>query len=233
MANVMNGYTTTPALDSDACIIFNFENNFNNTGTNKNYTYVSSSNTLGYSNIIKKSGTYSKTCNHVDYITFKLKNKTFPISISCWLYPTNTGANGVIDIGNMHIALNGSAANGDPTNGFGKAYLVCLYMKPNVNGNIDYFSTAGYKNINGRQLTGNTWNHICWVADTSSVWRLYINGTKYNIDASLYPITLGDDNHISNIGIGRRNWFDGNVDNFYLYNNYALTDAEVTALYNI
>ena len=133
----------------------------------------------------------------------------------------------------MYIALNGSGAYGDANGGFGSR-LLTFYTSGPSGSTTRYYTTDGAGSNSGKttgaQFTANSWNHICWIADTASSWRIFVNGTKYNIDASSYPITLTS-NMSCNIGAGRRNWYHGYLDNFYLYNGYALSDASVNELY--
>jgi len=230
LININNNYISD--LSYAPVVKFNFENNLVNRGSGTNITLGSSSCT--FSNIAPIRGIYSGS--NV-WINFTLKNATFPITISFWMRtPYATGCMGLLYIGNnMYIALNGSGAYGDNTDGFGTSLLTFYTSGPSVTP-TRYYTTNGYGSnssmTTGASYTVNAWNHICWIADTGSSWRIFVNGTKYTINASLYPITLTS-NMACNIGEGRRNWYTGNgdLDNFYLYNGYALSDADVNQLY--
>ena len=134
---------------------------------------------------------------------------------------------------NMYIALNGSGAFGDPQSGLASR-LLTFYTSGTSGSTTRYYTTDG-PGSNGSITTGATfttdsWNHICWIADTASSWRIFVNGTKYTINATDYPITLNSTS-ACNIGKGRRNWYNGFIDHYYLYNGYALSDLSVNALY--
>jgi len=131
------------------------------------------------------------------------------------------------------MGLNGSGENGssEPGGGFGFSGLLTFYTNTVATNPTQFYTTAGYKDLSGGvRCSMNNWTHVCWIADTGSSWRIFVNGTKYNINATNYPIVLNSTSSC-NIGQGRRNWFTGYIDNYYLYNGYALSDASAVELY--
>ncbi len=92
--------------------------------------------------------------------------------------------------------------------------------------NIEYKGHDIYFAVND-----NKWRYFVWTMSTNGRWKLYIDGELVYVQSMIYPPSTSRSNNF----IGRSNWadpyFNGNLDDFRIY-DFTLTDAQVTELYN-
>ncbi len=138
-----------------------------------------------------------------------------PLSISCWLYPTNSGTLQVFG------GLWNSAANTD------------YFRLDKDTGNllrwrIARSSTAGAISVAAMNI--NAWNHAAGIEVTNASHFVWLNGVK-SAESTTSKIPAG----INSVAIARHhgstpaNYMDGYVAEFAVW-NAALADAEVTML---
>lgn len=232
--NKLEATYTNPIVYIAPILILAFENNLNNTGTAVGISSLSISGTLAYTT--GKKGVYSASFNFTQNITFTFTTPTFPISYSFWINPNAIEVSyGLISIGFMYFAINGagSGIGGDPNNSGPRIPGLLTFYSSSFStytDNTKFYTTAGYQNTGGVCCALNVWTHIVWVANTSTNWTVYVNKVPYTIDVTANPLSFASSVTCS-IGPGKRNWYNGLLDSFQLYNGYALTQSDVNNLY--
>lgn len=243
--NKLEATPTNNVIYIPPILSMNFENNLNNSGTGVGISSLSlTQGTLeyptGYKGVYCANFTYNYTPNPT--ISFTFTNATFPISYSFWMKPAYVDVcYGVLSVGYMYFAINGAGSitgiNGAPSNdpnntGPRIPGLLTFYSSSfsTYTDNVKYYSTAGYQNTSGFCCSANVWTHIVWVANSSTSWTVYVNKVPYNIDGTANPLSFASSVSCT-IGPGKRNWYNGLLDNFQLYNGYALTQTDVNNLY--
>jgi len=158
-----------------------------------------------------------------DYIniaaTSTLNFGTNDFSYSCWINPSNVS-------GTKSIATFGSYYDTDK--GF------CIYA---INDTIvvwRYSSTSGYVKVGETTgiLSANNWQHLSIVRSGGNMY-CYLNNTKYTLTSGgLSGVSLGNSGGINQLGRNSGGfYFSGKMDEIGVWNK-ALSDSEVTELYN-
>jgi hypothetical protein len=88
-------------------------------------------------------------------------------------------------------------------------------------------------NFVGSTISIRTWIHFTLIIDGKS-WKFYQNGVSTHGATAASSVNILDDGSMGELVIGKYSggfFFDGNIDDIAIYNR-ALSDAEVTQLYN-
>ena len=201
-----------PTLDADATNLkawYKFDDDFNDSSGNGNHlTTVTGTPTLSTTEFkIGKSSFYNNSGLKTNGFTFH--NKAF--SIACWVYQK------------------------------GEGYIVNQHKVFVVNQSLNtYFSGSSYRigfyagaTISAESYSGdiNNWVHLVFQIDTNKNREIWRNGVKIaNNTAATF---LDVDNNDVTIGYREDSLnFDGYMDDLRFYDK-ALTEAEITQLYNI
>lgn len=160
-------------------------------------------------------GTTSKVSLGSPSVMFFNGNISF--SLSCWVKPTTPGTGTV-----------GIISGRDNDGGAGtRAWFWGVHT---TTGSV-YHMRAESASYLTSPIVFDTWNHLAMCYDGSYIYA-YKNG--------ICTGSLNNSNAVScvstvpiNIGVLSNNlmWFVGNIDDFRVWNNYRLTDAEIGSLY--
>ena len=84
----------------------------------------------------------------------------------------------------------------------------------------------------GFSFSNNTWYHVA-ISTDALYTRCWVNDVESSAGTLFHAALSGDINQYEVIGKDNTpNYFTGKMDEFGIWNGYALTDADVTALYN-
>jgi len=150
-------------------------------------------------------------------------NLTTGLSVECWINPDTSQE----DANNRGIA--GKVESYDASSNwswqirYGSPDSNQLGFQANDDGGGSVWVTAK------QNLNNGTWYHIVVTFDGTNL-KFYLNKNNTDSDVLVGNIT----SNLNKLLIGNEGWnncFDGQIDNFRIYNR-ALTQAEINALYN-
>jgi hypothetical protein len=168
------------------------------------------------------SSNYISVANNA-LLNFATNNK---ISVGLWIYPTSYAASSY-----HKIFLSKQTGSGASQQGFDCGFTSSNIYLQTRNGSGDNMGGAGY----GYSIPLNQWSYLVMVKDVQNV-SFYYNGNLVASYINSPSSTIGDNS--SDLYIGKATWsnvnaesFAGKIDEVLIYNR-ALTETEVTALYN-
>jgi Concanavalin A-like lectin/glucanases superfamily/IPT/TIG domain len=124
---------------------------------------------------------------------------------------------------------------GNPTKGYSVYQDFTGGGTPTPTLGVTGFSSLGLtlSNFVGSTISTGTWIHFTLIIDGKS-WKFYQNGVFTHGTTAVSTVNILDDGSLGELVIGKYSggfFFDGNIDDIAIYNR-ALSDAEVTQLYN-
>lgn len=207
--STIQSFTTTPLT---VLAEYNFDNSYNNVQGNTPF-----SSNVGTSFVADRNGNVNSALNIDTYGTFAtipgLPTGSNPRSISLWV--------------KMNV-LNSAGYNylysyGDATN-----YNGAMFTWTSLN----HFGPPSSTHAANTAVAANTWYHVVIVYDGTNS-KIYKNGVLLSTAAKTITTVL-DANNSFKLGLTEANgtgYFNGAVDELKIY-PYAITDADVTALYS-
>jgi len=144
-------------------------------------------------------------------------------TISVWVYPlTNSGSTGfseaIIDKSNDQYSNSGYSFLFNNTNTFG------LYANIGWSGNTNNVIPS-YTN-----LILNKWHH-CLITLNNGTAKIFLDGNIIKTQININSTSVNNENLLFGKSVWGANFFNGIIDDIAIYNR-ALTQAEITALYN-
>ena len=137
------------------------------------------------------------------------------LSFSCWFKSDGGGRQGVFVFGNG--AFNNSIA---------------MSVLPNGNLYLDVFlGGTGYNQEVLTQVNGNVWVHVVWTIDADCNWVAYVNGVAVYSDNRVCPSSVLRSQNFIGKGWGTSHFFNGDIDDFRMYNGHVLSTYEISTLY--
>jgi hypothetical protein len=144
---------------------------------------------------------------------------TASVSWGIWVKPSSTNGN-IMSMSNVSPQTNW---NMPPIAASGQ------YFRGKIYNNNYLYSTSTY--------TLNTWYYVVLVFDYSAgAQRLYVNGVLQDSQTGISYSSSGSNNYMflgqSNPGVDNTGMFAGNISNFHIYGNKALSATEVSQNFN-
>ena len=180
-----------------------------NTGTSANNI----TSATGYTGVANTAMSFNGTSDWVDLGNATILNPTTAMTVSIWIK------------GNSISAAAFYIGRDDETDG--RAYAVGL-LNSRLQLQINGLATI---NNQGATLTNGVWYHVVAVGDSSSGWKLYLNGVVDGTAGWVTPNSV-----VANTNIGRRSYsgsegyFNGSISDVRIYNR-VLSANEVKGLY--
>lgn len=156
------------------------------------------------------------TFNNFKNISGAAPVTTYPLTMACWVNISSTAASNI-------FVLHGTGSNINDS-------FIIFY--DNSSGKIQgYVFQGGGPSFcsTTTNLSGNTWQHLCFVCTSATSRAIFLNGGGKGTDTNNYTPVSGNIATVRMGWLGAANSIQGSACEFAIWNE-ALSDAEVLAL---